>query len=116
MANVAKRIPQLANMPLLFQDLERKKDDKSESLLEVVLKKMVAELRILDGRCAKTSFVIIDARSVKNTDTAENKGYDAGKKVSCIKRHIAVDTNGFPHAIGVTTANVTDRNGALKLF
>ena len=82
MANVAKRIPQLANMPLIFQDLELKKDDKSESLLEVVLKKMVAELRILDGRCAKTSFVIIDFQSVKNTDKAENKGYDAGKKVS----------------------------------
>ena len=53
---------------------------------------------------------------MKNTDTAENKGYDAGKKVSGIKRHIAVDTNGFPHAIGVTTADVTDRNGALKIF
>ncbi len=37
-----------------------------------------------------TSFCIIDAQSVKNTDTAENKGYDAGKKVSGIKRHIAV--------------------------
>jgi len=36
--------------------------------------------------------------------------------VSGIKRHIAVDTNGFPHAIGVTTADVTDRNGALKIF
>jgi transposase len=50
---------------------------------------------------------------VKNTDTAEQKGYDAGKKVSGIKRHIAVDTQGMPHAIGVTTANVTDRDGAL---
>jgi len=73
-------------------------------------------LRILDGRKAKTSFIIIDAQSVKNTDTAKNKGYDAGKKVSGIKRHIAVDTNGLPHAIGVTTADVTDRNGALKIF
>ena len=55
---------------------------------------------------------IVDAQSVKNTDTAENKGYDAGKKVSGIKRHIAVDTQGFPHAIHITTANVTDRAGA----
>ena len=77
---------------------------------------MVTELRILDGRKGQTSFLIIDAQSVKNTDTAENKGYDAGKKVSGIKRHIAVDTNGFPHAIGVTTADITDRNGALKIF
>jgi len=49
---------------------------------------------------------------VKNTDTAEEKGFDAGKKVSGIKRHLAVDTQGLPHAMYVTTANVTDRDGA----
>jgi transposase len=58
--------------------------------------------------------LIVDAQSVKNTDTAGSKGYDAGKKVSGIKRHIAVDTQGFPHAIALTTAEVTDRKGALK--
>lgn len=46
--------------------------------------------------------MIVDAQSVKNTDTAENTGYDAGKKVSGIKRHIAVDTQGLPHAIHIT--------------
>lgn len=57
--------------------------------------------------------MIVDAQSVKNTDSAGEKGYDAGKKVSGIKRHIAVDTQGFPHAVAVTTADVTDRKGAL---
>lgn len=56
----------------------------------------------------------MDAQSVKNTDTAGSKGYDAGKKVSGIKCHIAVDTQGLPHAVAVTTAEVTDRKGALK--
>lgn len=56
----------------------------------------------------------MDAQSVKNTDTAENKGYDGGKKISGIKRHIAVDTQGLPHAIHITTANVTDRKGAVE--
>jgi transposase len=51
---------------------------------------------------------------VKNTDTATLKGYDAGKKVSGIKRHIAVDTQGLPHAVAVSTAEVTDRKGALQ--
>ncbi|BAE67639.1 ISXo3 transposase orfB [Xanthomonas oryzae pv. oryzae MAFF 311018] len=51
---------------------------------------------------------------MKNSDTAGQKGYDAGKKVSGIKRHIAVDTQGFPHAVAVTTAEVTDRQGALE--
>ena len=69
----------------------------------------------------------MDSQSVKNTDSAENKGYAregvwnqaphrSGKKVSGIKRHIAVDTQGLPHAIHVTTANVTDRAGALAMF
>jgi transposase len=58
--------------------------------------------------------LIVDAQSVKNTDTAGFKGYDAGKKVSGIKRHIAVDTLGLPHAVAVTTAEVTDRKGALQ--
>ena len=57
--------------------------------------------------------MIVDAQSVKNSDSAGEKGYDAGKKVSGIKRHIAVDTQGLPHAIAVTTAEVTDRKGAL---
>ena len=53
---------------------------------------------------------------MKNTDTAGLKGYDAGKKISGIKRHIAVDTQGLPHAVAVTTAEVTDRKGALQAF
>lgn len=75
---------------------------------------MVSEERLKNGRQCKTSFCIVDAQSVKNTDTAEQKGYDAGKKISGIKRHIVVDTNGLPHALAITTANVTDRNGALE--
>lgn len=77
---------------------------------------MVAAIRRGLGRDAQTTFLIVDAQSVKNTDTAENKGYDAGKKISGIKRHIGVDTNGLPHALHVTTAEVTDRNGALEAF
>ena len=53
---------------------------------------------------------------MKNTDTAQEKGYDAGKKISGIKRHITVDTQGLPHAIHITNANITDRGGALDMF
>ncbi|MBW8461838.1 IS5 family transposase [Acidovorax sp.] len=84
------------------------------SLLEQALKKnQVGVARERLGRSASSAFLIMDAQSVKNTDTAALKGYDAGKKVSGIKRHIAVDTQGLPHAIAVTTAEVTDRKGAL---
>jgi transposase len=76
----------------------------------------VEEEREKQGRNAQSTFLIVDAQSVKNTDTAEQKGYDAGKKVSGIKRHLAVDTQGRPHATAVTTADVTDRKGALEAF
>jgi transposase len=58
---------------------------------------------------------ITDAQSVKNTDTAKEKGYDGGKLVSGIKRHMTVDSLGLPISIAVTTANVTDRNGAIEM-
>lgn len=86
------------------------------AFLRNALKKSVGAVRQSSGRSETTSFLIIDSQSVKNTDTAEQKGYDAGKKISGIKRHIAVDTNGLPHAIHITTANETDRNGALQAF
>jgi transposase len=77
---------------------------------------VVGEARQSLGRNIHTTFLIVDAQSVKNTDTAEEKGFDGGKLVSGIKRHIGVDTNGLPHMIHVTTANVTDRAGALEGF
>lgn len=60
--------------------------------------------------------VIVDAQSVKNTEPAPVKGYDGGKKVTGIKRHVAVDTQGLPHAFAVTAANVTDRTGAIDML
>jgi transposase len=77
---------------------------------------VVGAVRQNNGRNEKTSFLIVDAQSVKNTDTAETQGFDGGKLLSGIKRHIGVDTNGLPHMLLVTTANVTDRAGALEAF
>ena len=89
---------------------------KREHTCSSFKKKLTEKERVKNGRKKCTTMVIVDAQSVKNTDTAHIKGYDAGKKVSGIKRHIGVDTNGLPHAITVTAANITDRNGALKMF
>ena len=37
------------------------------------MKELVEKVRIDNNRNEKTSFIIIDAQSVKNTDTAEEK-------------------------------------------
>jgi transposase len=54
-------------------------DRDGVSALERALKKSVGAAREKLGRNAMTSFIIADAQSVKNTDSAEQKGYDAGK-------------------------------------
>ena len=68
------------------------------------------------GRKEQTSLCIVDSQSVKNTDTAKQKGYDAAKRVKGRKRHIAVDSQGLPHAIHITTADQSDRSGALSML
>ncbi len=77
---------------------------------------MVESERTKNGRKCTTRFMIIDSQSVKNTDSTTETGYDAGTKVAGIKRHLAVDTNGFPQALSVTIADVGDRKGALAML
>ena len=79
-------------------------------------RKIVELIRRSHLKKDQPSLGIIDAKSIKNTDTAEEKGYDAGKKVSGIKLHIVVDTLGMPIAMYITTANITDRDGAVKMI
>jgi len=76
----------------------------------------VRDERERNGRATETTMVIIDAQSVKNTDPAEHKGYDGGKKVSGIKRHLAVDSQGLPHMLWITTANISDKAGAREMI
>jgi transposase len=56
------------------------KEDK-ESVLDRVLRRLVEAERVIDGRNEQTTMIIVDSKSVKNTDTAEEKGFDAGKKL-----------------------------------
>lgn len=62
------------------------------------------------------SLLILDSQSVKNTGMAQEKGYDGGKKISGVKRHLAVDSQGLPHLLAVTTANLSDKRGAREMI
>ena len=76
-------------------------------------KNQVGVVRTRQGRNACSTLLIVDGQSVKNSDTACHKGDDGATKVAGIQRHIAVDTQGFRHAVAVTPAEVTDRKGLL---
>jgi hypothetical protein len=52
------------------------------SVLDEVLDELVLSARVISGREAKPSMTILDSKSVKNAFTAEEKGYDGGKKNS----------------------------------
>ena len=44
------------------------------------------------------------------------KGYDGAIKITGIKRHITVNSQGLPHAIHITKADVTNRKAAIEII
>ena len=72
-----------------------------KSVGEAFDKAMVGKLAVRNHR----NFCIVDSQaSVKNTDTADSKGLTRARRCRESKRHLAVDTQGLPHAIHITTA------------
>lgn len=76
------------------------------------------QVRVLEGRDPSPTAAVIDSQSVKGAETvgAARRGYDAGKKINGVKRHIAVDTLGLLLVVMVTGAGVQDRDGAFRLL
>jgi putative transposase len=68
------------------------------------------------GKGAQPSAGSIDSQTVKATRTSGQRGYDAGKKINGVKRHIPVDTLGLLLAVVVHPANIQDRDGAKLVF
>jgi putative transposase len=73
-------------------------------------------LRSVEGRKHQPSAAIIDSQSVKSTETSDERGYDAGKKINGRKRHLLVDTIGLVLRVMVLPANIQDRDGAQQLL
>lgn len=65
-----------------------------------------------------TTLLIIDSQAVKNTCNASvnSKGYCFYKSTNGIKRHLAVDTLGFPFFTHCTPANVSDDAGLIEML
>jgi transposase len=58
-----------------------KKNENDESMLDHILAKLVEIERYEARRNPLPSMLIVDSKSVQNADTANVKGYDAGKKL-----------------------------------
>ena len=90
---------------------------KKNGIFELIHESLVENTRLKHGKKAQPTVGIIDAQSVKSTlVSCENKGFDAGKKIKGIKRHIIVDTLGLVLAVVIQGASVQDRDGAIPVI
>ena len=90
---------------------------KKTEIFEMLHEFLVEKVRVANGKNEEPTAGIIDAQSVKNTlVSSEDKGFDAGKKIKGIKRHILVDTLGLVLAVVIQSASVQDRDGAISVI
>jgi putative transposase len=90
---------------------------KRSGLIEQIHEMLVEKTRKSKGKNEEPTVGIIDAQSVKSTlVSSQDKGFDAGKKIKGIKRHIIVDTLGLILAVVIQSASVQDRDGAVSVI
>jgi putative transposase len=70
------------------------------------------KVRRAAGKKSTPTAAIVDSQSIRTAEGGEERGYDAGKKITGRKRHIAVDTLGMMLAIVVHSASCQDQCGA----
>ena len=64
------------------------------------------------GKKSTPTVAIVDSQSIRSAEGGEERGYDAGKKITGRKRHLAVDTLGLVLAVVVHGAHWQDQDGA----
>jgi len=88
-----------------------------DGLWQRLHERLRSQVRRLDERESQPSVGILDSQSVKSSHgRGDERGYDAGKRLSGRKRHIVVDTLGLLIVAIVHGAHVQDREGAKLLL
>lgn len=90
---------------------------KLEGVIEQIHDFLRDLVRKKAGRNESPSLGIIDSRSVKTSrQSAEERGYDGGKKIKGRKQHIIVDTLGLLLAVVVHSAAIHDSKAAFSVI
>lgn len=92
---------------------------REEGVIDLIHTELHSQVREQEGKKPKwTTLVIVDSQAVKNTCNAsiESKGFCKYKATNGIKRHLAVDSLGFPFFTHCTKASVSDNRGLIEMF
>lgn len=86
---------------------------KCDGTFEHIRCSLVKKHRKRNGRKMQPTAAVMDAQSVKSTlvSSSLNTGYDSGKRIKGLKRHIIVDTTGMLLCVKVHSAAIADRHG-----
>jgi len=85
---------------------------RNDGTWQSIHEKVREKVRKAAGKKSTPTVAIVDSQSIRTAEGGEERGYDAGKKITGRKRHIAVDTLGLVLAVVVHGAGVQDQHGA----
>jgi putative transposase len=85
---------------------------KLDGTWQMIHDRLREKTRRAEGKKSTPTVAIIDSQSIRTAEGGEDRGYDAGKKITGRKRHIAVDTLGLILSVVVHPANMQDQDGA----
>lgn len=87
----------------------------SIGIFDRLMSALNAHARLSKDKSAKPSIAVIDSQSIRSGLSQSVKGVDGGKKIKGIKRHLAVDSTGYPLTLSISRANIHDSKGSIGL-